>query len=111
MWNKQLSCADAQYCLTALLEGSLGQQRNTVLFEVLQPPTVTPAGDFLLTLRNDEETNLADWTLLCTVDAVERVKVAFEGKLQPESGNKGWRVVIQADVLPESIFRLNVTFH
>jgi hypothetical protein len=88
-----------KYIAVAVVD-DLGQQRNTVRFEVLQPPTVTPAGDFLLTLRSAEATNLADWTFLCTVESVEGVQVTFEGKIQPEQGNNGWQVELKADGLP-----------
>jgi hypothetical protein len=79
---------------------SSGQpQGRTVRFEVIEPPTMTPAGEFVAVLRTDEG-DLAGWSLRCTVMAAEERKVTFAGELRAEVDNRGWRVWIEATGLP-----------
>lgn len=69
-------------------------------FEVIQPPTVTPTGEFYLILRT-REPGFTGWSLRCTVTTPE-AKVTFAGELQPAVDSQGWQVVIKAAGLPAS---------
>jgi len=84
----------------AVVDSSGQENGRKVRFEVIQPPTVTPAGEFRLALRT-EESGVAGWSLRCTVTTPE-AKVTFAGELQPVVDSQGWQVVIKAAGLPAS---------
>lgn len=83
-----------------IVDSSGQPQGRTVRFEVIEPPTVTPAGEFLLTLRTDEA-GVAGWSLRCTITTPE-AKVTFAGELQPAADSQCWQVVIKTAGLPAS---------
>lgn len=83
-----------------IVDSSGQPQGRTVRFEVIEPPTVTPTGEFLLALRT-EESGVAGWFLCCTV-TIGGVKVTFSGELQEEVDNWGWQARIEATGLPAS---------
>lgn len=88
---------------------------HKLVFEVIQPPTVTRAGEFLFSART-HEMGLEDCTLFCTVDAVGGSQVTFETVLEREADSPvsaaealkrlgaaeqvPWRAMIRASGLP-----------
>lgn len=81
-----------------VVDGAGHEQGRRVRFEVAEPPTVK-AGHFQLTLRTGEK-GLEGSKLVCTVEAVERVRVTFESGLQRLPEDNCWQARIEADGLP-----------
>src|SRR5262245_61134914 len=80
--------------------GASGQPLgSTVRIEVVEPPTVKD-GRLHIILRTDDP-RLEGGTMICTVQAVQRMKVTFDGQLNILSENKVcWQAAIEADGLP-----------
>jgi hypothetical protein len=72
-----------------------------VRFEIMQPPAVTKAGEFVCLLRTGEA-GFTGGSLHCTVTTMEEFKVTFAGDCV-RAAQRSWTAMIRASGLPMPI--------
>lgn len=74
-------------------------QKHQIRFTIDEPPTITPAGEFVATLRTDDE-HCIGWSLNCTVSFTDTRQVTFTSVIHPDANGQGGQTFLHATDLP-----------